>query len=206
MEEDGGNTPGRTDLQPHFQRVRARESLERSVKEWERNESGGGWRMSLRREEERGRDIKGEESAARKPKTGSTGSKTGSTGFGSNGAVKARRKRCWLRENPGSLTAQTAKLTAQTAQLSAQTARWLTARRPKPVQPVFIPVQPVSTREKPVEWSTQPVYSTRFQILPGRAVIALSKYDMRYFKDKNDISYFILLKQLIFNHQIWSKF
>jgi hypothetical protein len=39
-------------------RVRARESLEWSEKEWERNESGGGWKMSLSREEERGRNIK----------------------------------------------------------------------------------------------------------------------------------------------------
>jgi hypothetical protein len=46
-----------------------------------------------RREEERGRK-KGGESAARIQKTGSTGSKTGSTGFWSNCAVKARRKRC----------------------------------------------------------------------------------------------------------------
>jgi hypothetical protein len=56
-------------------------------------EGGGGWKMRLRREEERGREIKGGKSAARKQKTGSTGSKTGSTGFWSNCAVKARRKR-----------------------------------------------------------------------------------------------------------------
>jgi hypothetical protein len=37
--------------------------------------------MRLRREEERGRGIKGEKSAARKLKTGSTGFYTGSTGF-----------------------------------------------------------------------------------------------------------------------------
>jgi hypothetical protein len=57
-------------------------------------EGGGGWKMRLRRKEERGREIKGRKSAARKQKTGSTGSKTGSTGFWSNCAVKARRKRC----------------------------------------------------------------------------------------------------------------
>jgi len=50
-------------------------------------EGGGGWKMSMRREEERGREIKGGKSAARKQKTGSTG-------FWSNCAVKARRKRC----------------------------------------------------------------------------------------------------------------
>jgi hypothetical protein len=44
--------------------------------------------------EKRERYKKGEESAARKPKTGSTGFKTGSTSFGSNGAVKTRRKQC----------------------------------------------------------------------------------------------------------------
>jgi hypothetical protein len=71
-----------------------------------------------------------------------------------------------------------------------------------PVQPVFIPVQPVSTRGKPVEWPTQPVYSTTFQILPRRAIIALSKYDMSDFNDKNVISHFILLNQLIYIHQI----
>jgi hypothetical protein len=74
--------------------------------EWE---GGGGWKMRLRRGGERGREIKGGKSAARKQKTGSIGSKTGSTGFWSNCAVKARRKLCWLRENSGSLTAQTAK-------------------------------------------------------------------------------------------------
>jgi hypothetical protein len=88
--------------------------------EWE---GGGGWKMRLRREEERGREIKGEKSAARKQKTGSTGSKTGSTGFWSNCAVKARRKRCWLRENSGSLTAQTAKTdSADCAAVSADCA------------------------------------------------------------------------------------
>jgi hypothetical protein len=64
------------------------------------------------------------------------------------------------------------------------------------------PVQPVSTRGKPVEWPTQPVYSTSFQILPRRAIIALSKYDMSDFNDKNDISHFILFKQSIYIHQI----
>jgi hypothetical protein len=64
------------------------------------------------------------------------------------------------------------------------------------------PVQPVSTREKPVEWPTQPVYSTSFRILPGRAIIALSKYDMSYFKDKNVISHFILFKQSILIRQV----
>jgi hypothetical protein len=39
MEEDGGNTPGRTDLQPLFQKSEdSREFLEWSVKVWERNE------------------------------------------------------------------------------------------------------------------------------------------------------------------------
>jgi hypothetical protein len=55
---------------------------------------------------------------------------------------------------------------------------------------------------KPVEWPTQPVYSTSFQILPRRATIALSKYDMRDFNDKSVISHFILLKQSIYIHQI----
>ena len=68
-------------------RVRARESLERreAAAAGNKTEKGRG---------ERERYKKGEESAARKPKTGSTGSNTGSTGFGSNGAVKARRKQC----------------------------------------------------------------------------------------------------------------
>jgi hypothetical protein len=34
------------------------------------------------------------------------------------------------------------------------------------------------------EWPTQPVYSTSFQILPRRATIALSKYDIRDFNEK----------------------
>ena len=46
-----------------------------------------------RRKEERGREIKGWSRPVRIQKTGSTGSKTGSTGFWSNCAVKARRKR-----------------------------------------------------------------------------------------------------------------
>jgi hypothetical protein len=85
---------------------------------------GGGWNMRLRREEERGWEIKkGESRPPEKQKTGSTGSKTGSTGFWSNCAVKARRKLCWLRENSGSLTAQTAKTdSADCAAVSADCA------------------------------------------------------------------------------------
>ena len=50
-------------------------------------EGGGGWNMRLRREEEIGREIKGGSRPVRIQKTGSTG-------FWSNCAVKARRKRC----------------------------------------------------------------------------------------------------------------
>jgi hypothetical protein len=80
----------------------------------------GGWEMKLRRrEEERGRNKRGE-SAARIQKTSSTGS----TGFWSNCAVKARRKRCWLRKNSSSLTAQTAKTdSADCAAVSADCAQ-----------------------------------------------------------------------------------
>jgi hypothetical protein len=66
-------------------RVRARESLE-----W--REERMRWRRRLKNKTEKGRGErerykKEEVSAARKPKTGSTG-------FGSNGAVKTRRKQC----------------------------------------------------------------------------------------------------------------
>jgi hypothetical protein len=62
----------------------------------------------------------------------------------------------------------------------------------KPVQPVIKPVQPVSTRGKPVEWPSQPIYSTYFEILPGKALITLNKYDMSNFNNKNSISHDIL--------------
>jgi hypothetical protein len=111
-------TPGWTDLQQIFQRWEGTSGF----LEWRRCEGErgrrvgvGGWKVKLRRRKEgRGREIRGSWSV-RTQKTGSTGSKTGSTGFWSNRAVKARRKRYWLREISGSLTAQTANLTAQTA-------------------------------------------------------------------------------------------
>ena len=85
--------------------------------------------------------------------------------------------------------------------LTAQTARRLTARRSKPVQPVFMPVQPVSTRGKPVEWPTQPIYSTYFEILPGKALTTLNIYDMSNFNNKNSISHDILCIQQFSIHQ-----
>jgi hypothetical protein len=132
-------TPGWTDLQQIFQSWEGTsEFLEWRRCEGERGRrvGGGGWKVKLRRrEEERGREIRG----SRPVRTQKTGS-TGSTGFWSNCAVKARRKRCWLREISGSLT--------------VQTARRLTARMRRRSKPV----QPVSTRGKPVERPTQPVY------------------------------------------------
>ena len=92
IEEDGGNTPGRTDLQPHFQKGEG--SREFGVERGENEMAAAAGNETEKGREERERYKKGEESAARKPKTGSTGFKTGSTGFGSDGAVKARRKQC----------------------------------------------------------------------------------------------------------------
>jgi hypothetical protein len=70
--------------------------LEWRVKERKRKKSG---RRRLENETEKKRRgerkrNKGGSRPVRIQKTGSTGSKTGSTGFWSNCAVKARRKRC----------------------------------------------------------------------------------------------------------------
>jgi hypothetical protein len=95
---------------------------EREEEEWAATTGKWNREEGKRREGE----IKGGESAARIQKTGS---KTGSTGFWSNCAVKARRKRCWLRENSGSLTAQTAKTdSADCAAVSADCAQTDDAR------------------------------------------------------------------------------
>jgi hypothetical protein len=59
------------------------------------------------------------------------------------------------------------------------------------VQPVFIPV----------EWPTQPIYSTYFEILPGKALTTINIYDMSNFNNKNSISHDILCIQQFYIHQ-----
>jgi hypothetical protein len=88
-------------------------------------------------------------------------------------------------------------------------AGWLTARmqrRQKPVQPVFIPVQLVFTRRKLVEWPTQPIYSTCFEILPGKALTTINICDMSNFGNKNRISHVILCIKQFYIKQSWFKF
>jgi hypothetical protein len=58
-----------------------------------------------------GEEKKEEAATGQRTKTGSTDYKTGSTSFAAVWTVKARRKQCWLRGKPATLTAQTARLT-----------------------------------------------------------------------------------------------
>jgi hypothetical protein len=83
---------------------------------------------------------------------------------------------------------QSARLTAQTAGLTDSADIEAT----KTGSTGFIPVQPVFTKRKPVEWPTQPIYSTCFKILPGKALTTINICDMSNFGNKNRISHVIL--------------